>query len=206
VVIIDDQLAVRRGVELLLREAGFAIAGTGAIDDAAGLLRGRRHDVALLEICPRQGDGVQFARDVLRERPGAPLVLTTTGTAPGAVLAEAAELGAPGFVLKSSSPQVLVDALRAVAAGGSFRDPELDRLLSPSLSPSRHLARVASLTPREREILGLLADGWSGPEIAGRLVISIETVRTHIANATAKLGARTRVQAVALVVRGALRP
>jgi DNA-binding NarL/FixJ family response regulator len=195
VIIVDDHLAARRGIELVLAEAGIAIAGVGTLDEVAGLLR-RRHDAVLLEIDPVAGDAPAAARELLRARPDAPLVLICGHASPGPLLANAAALGAPGFVLASSAPEVVVDALHAVAGGGSYWDPHLDGLLTRA---QRHPQRL--LTAREREILGLLADGLSGPEIAARLVISVETVRTHIGNATTKLGARTRVQAVALTVR-----
>jgi DNA-binding NarL/FixJ family response regulator len=101
-------------------------------------------------------------------------------------------------VLKSSPPARLIEALRSVAAGGSYVDPQLAGLLAENTD----LTRLSSLSPRELEILELLADGLNGQMIAERLFLSPETVRTHVRNATAKLGARTRVQAVALVVRG----
>jgi DNA-binding NarL/FixJ family response regulator len=199
VIIIDDHLGIRRGIELLLREAGFRIAGmTGDPDEARSLLALRRYDVALLEPYLCRGGGPALARELLRARPQLPLVLYTGQPAPAVARYATAQLGAPGLVLKSSSPQTLVDALRHVAGGGTFLDPELAAMFSAgSQTP-----RVDALSPREREILGLLADGESGPEIARRLFLSIETVRTHIRNAATKLGARTRVQAVALLVRG----
>jgi DNA-binding NarL/FixJ family response regulator len=90
----------------------------------------------------------------------------------------------------------LVEALRVVAGGGSFVDPEVARLVA---EPAAAQQPVTRLSPREREVLGLLAAGYQGPEIAERLFLSLETVRTHIRNAVAKLGARTRVQAAAIV-------
>jgi DNA-binding NarL/FixJ family response regulator len=103
-------------------------------------------------------------------------------------------------VLKSSPPATLLEAVRRVANGEAFTDPDLARHL-PVGGQAR--SRVSLLSPRERQILGLLADGHSGAEIAQELFLSTETVRTHVRNAVRKLGARTRTQAVALVVREA---
>lgn len=198
VFIVGDHLTVRRGLELLLRDAGFGIAGVAGVAQAAARLARRRHDLVLLEVTAPGGGALALARSLLGRSDPALLVLCADGAMPGPRLRAADELGAPGFVLTSSPPQVLVDALRTVTAGGRARDPALDRRLAAA-APS---ARLAVLTRREREVLSLLAQGCSGPEIADRLVLSTATVRTHVGNATTKLGARTRVEAVALVVAG----
>lgn len=198
VLMIDDHLAVRHGLELLLGEAGMVICGAGGAAEAADLRRRTAPDVIVLELRLRHGDGLGLARSLLQERPPAPLVLTTACLEPVSAIIAAAQLGAPGFVLKSAAPQTFVQALTMVAAGGRFVDAEVASLVAAAGEPSR----LAQLTPREREILGLLAEGCSGPDIAGRLFLSIETVRTHVGNAVTKLGARTRVEAVALLVRG----
>ena len=187
VIVVDDHLTMRRGVELLLREAGLRVAGVaGSLDEARAVLSRRRYDVALL------------VEELLRADPKAPIVLYTGYTGPDSGLHDAVRAGARGFVLKSSPPQRLIDALRSVATGCTYIDPELAGLLSEG----GELQRLATLSPREREILSLLADGLTGQTIAERLFLSPETVRTHVRNATSKLGARTRVQAVALIVRG----
>jgi DNA-binding NarL/FixJ family response regulator len=196
VLIVDDHLAVRRGMELLLRDAGLAVAVCPDQPDQARaeLLRGG-HDVALVEIRRRFGDGVELARTALRASGNAPLVLCTGYAAPSGPLVAASRLGAPGLVLTSSPVATLVQALRTVAGGGSFVDPEV----APLVAETAAAQRVTRLSPREWEVLGLLADGYQGPEIAARLFLSLETVRTHIRNAAGKLGARTRVQAAAMV-------
>ena len=142
------------------------------------------------------GDGIALAREALQAE-AAPLVLCTGCAEPRGPLVAAFQLGAPGLVLTSSPVQTLVDALRTVARGGRYVDPEV----APLLASNPAARRLAQLSPREREVLGLLADGYQGPEIAERLFLSLETVRTHIRNAVAKLGARTRVQAAAMVAR-----
>jgi DNA-binding NarL/FixJ family response regulator len=198
VLVIDDHLTVRDGLGLLLERAGLSVSGAGTIAEARELLERRSWDVALLDVAPRRPEGLALARELLAAAPGPRLVLTTACTDPASVLAAALALGAPGFVLKCSPPETLVQGLVTVASGATFTDLGLQDLLASDPSA----ARLAALTPRERQVLALLADGCSGPEIAERLFLSVETVRTHVANATVKLGARTRVQAVALLVRG----
>lgn len=199
VIVVEDHLAVRRGVELMLRDAGFRIAGVAASrDEARAILRRRRFDVALLDVHLGDESSAALVRELLADDPAAPIVLFTGITSGDPSLHDAVTAGARGFVLKASPPQRLTDALRAVAAGGTYVDPAL----APILSERDDLSRLGSLTAREREILTLLADGLNGQAIAEQLFLSPETVRTHVRNATAKLGARTRVQAVALVVRG----
>ncbi len=199
VVVVDDHLAVRHGIELVLREAGFRIAGVaGTVAEASALLARRRFDVALLDVQLGDGTSVGLVEELLREDPAAPIVLYTGYTQPESALHDAVRAGARGFVLKSSPPSLLVGALRAVAAGGTYVDPEL----AAALSEGGELGRLASLSDRELEVLQLLAEGLNGQMIAERLFLSPETVRTHVRNATAKLGARTRVQAVAMVVGG----
>lgn len=199
VIVVDDHLAMRRGIELLLREAGFRVAGVaGSLAEARAVLSRRRFDVALLDIQLGRDSSLGLVQDMLRRDPGAPIVLYTGYTGSDAALNEAVRAGARGFVLKSSEPSRLEAALRAVAAGGTYVDPELAALLSHD----GQLHRLATLSGRELEVLDLLADGLNGQAIAERLFLSPETVRTHVRNATSKLGARTRVQAVAMVVRG----
>jgi DNA-binding NarL/FixJ family response regulator len=198
VIVVDDHLAMRRGIELLLREAGFRIAGVaGALEEARTVLARRRFDVALLDVQLGQESSVALVEDLLRADPAAPIVLYTGYTRSDSLLHEAVRAGARGFVLKTSPAPRLTDALRAVAAGGTYVDPEL----AGHLAEDGELQRLASLSARELEVLELLADGLNGQTIADRLFLSPETVRTHVRNATAKLGARTRVQAVAMVVR-----
>ena len=197
VLIVDDHLAARRGMELLLRDAGFGVTvGPDHPEQAVAELRKGGHDVALVEIRRRRGDGVALARSALAAAGvGTPLVLCTGYGAPAAPLRAAARLGAPGLVLTSSPVATLVEALRAVAGGGGFVDPSV----APRIAEAAGAKLVAGLSPREREVLELLADGYRGPEIAERLFLSLETVRTHVRNGAVKLGARTRVQAAAMV-------
>jgi DNA-binding NarL/FixJ family response regulator len=198
VVVVDDHLGVRKGIELLLRAEGLRVAGVaGQLEEARALLQRRRYDVLLLDLHLGEDTAIELVTEMLERDPDAAIVLYTGFTGPGSGLQEAVALGARGFVLKSSPASRLIECVRSVAAGGQYVDPALASLLVPGADVSR----LASLSPREREILDLLAEGLTGQAIAERLFLSSETVRTHVRNATSKLGARTRVQAVALVVR-----
>ena len=200
VIVVDDHLAMRKGVELLLRQEGMRVAGVaGTLAEARGLLERRRHDVALIDVHLGADNAVVLVEELLRRDPDAAIVLYTGYTARNEGLEDAVRVGARGFVLKSSPPPRLIDALRLVAAGGTYVDPDL----ATALAADADASRLDALSPREREILELLAEGLNGHAIAKRLFLSPETVRTHVRNATTKLGAKTRVQAVALVVADA---
>ena len=195
VIVVEDHLAMRGGIELLLRGEGLRIAGVASgVDEARALLGRRRHDVALIDVHLGEESAVGLVEELLRADPRAAIVLYTGYTDSG--LGDAVRAGARGFVLKSSAAPRLIAALRSVAAGGHYVDPDL----AAQLSAGRQLSRLKALSPRETEILGLLAEGLNGQAIADQLFLSPETVRTHVRNATVKLGARTRVQAVAMLV------
>jgi DNA-binding NarL/FixJ family response regulator len=197
VVIVEDHLAVRKGLELLLRDDGFRIAGVAStVSEARRILANRRHDVVLVDVTLEDGSGIELVRDYLGQRPDGAVVIHTGASDPE-VLDAAARSGARGFVLKASPPADLTLALNVVAAGGTAIDPTLANLLTPKSLP----ARLSVLSPRERQILDLLAEGLTGEDVAEKLVLSTETVRTHIRNAMTKLDAHTRVHAVALAVR-----
>jgi DNA-binding NarL/FixJ family response regulator len=198
VVVVDDHPAVRRGIELVLREAGFRIAGSaGTLEEARGVLTRRRFDVALVDVQLGETSSLGLVAELLRADPAAPIVLYTGSLGRDSALQEAIGAGARGFVLKSSPPRRVIAALQTVAAGGTFVDPDLAALLADRDEPPA----LAGLSERELQVLELLADGLNGQRIAALLYLSPETVRTHVRNATSKLGARTRVQAVAMVVR-----
>jgi DNA-binding NarL/FixJ family response regulator len=202
-VIVDDHVALRRGMELLLRRSGHHVIGTA--DDAESaepLIKRRRPDVALVDLLLPGENGADLTRRLLADDPELRIVLYS-GTADERQLLEALDAGAAGFALKSGDPGELEEAIRTVAAGGEWLDPRLRPLLS------RSSARQADklLSPREREILELLSKGRSGEEAAADLGLSSETVRTHVRNAMNKLGAGTRVHAVALALqRGEINP
>jgi DNA-binding NarL/FixJ family response regulator len=196
VVIVDDHVALRRGMELLLRRAGHHIVGTA--DDAeageAMILR-RKPDVALVDLALPGRSGAELTRSLLGSDPTLRIILYT-GAADDRQLLDALDAGAAGVALKSGDPEELEQAIRTVAAGDDYLDPRLTPLLARGGN-----GRVTTLSPREREILGLLSQGLSGEDAAKRLFLSSETVRTHVRNAMTKLGASTRAHAVALALQ-----
>lgn len=195
-VIVEDHLALRRGVELLLRSEGLTVLGT-AEDPAYGyeLIARRRPDVSLIDIGLRGGSGLDLVRRLLSDEPELGVLLYSGSDDPG-VLADALESGARGFALKTGPPNELVGAIRAVASGGTYFDRQLAPLLARPADSPEHV-----LSARERQVLDLLARGMSGARISRELSISPETVRTHVRNAMRKLAARTRVHAVTLAVQ-----
>ncbi len=198
VVIVDDHVALRRGMELLLRRHGHHIVGTADdAEQAEALILRRRPDVALVDLSLPGESGAQLTRRLLEQESDLRIILYT-GAADESELLDGLDAGAAGFALKSGDPEELEEAIRTVADGGDYLDPRLAPLIARS-----DVGRPSVLSPREREILALLADGLSGEEAAKRLFLSSETVRTHVRNAMTKLGAATRVHAVALaLVRG----
>jgi DNA-binding NarL/FixJ family response regulator len=212
VVVLEDGAIPRAGLVLLIQRRGLEVAHTGGSLDARSILADAGDDVALLG--PGLAHRASLVRARLRDDPLARLVVCC---APESA-AVAAALGAAGVVLTSSEPHVLTDALTLVAAGDRYRDPGLGAAVAAvaavadaavgdatvaGVPGTASRPKAGGLTPREREVMALLGDGCNGPEIAERLYISTETVRTHIAHAVTKLGARTRVHAVAMLAREA---
>jgi len=198
VIVIEDQLMMRKAVELLLRHE---VCGSLAL-----LVRSARparslHDVVTTSYCSTYTSAARARLSsskscwtATQRRRSSSTRATRTGVR-GSRRRRLA--GAPGFVLKGSPVPRLVEALVSVAAGGTYVDPDL----APLLFESAHPSPLSLLSPREAQVIDLLADGLNGHAIAERLVLSPETIRTHVRNATMKLGAKTRVQAVALVVQ-----
>jgi DNA-binding NarL/FixJ family response regulator len=196
VVLVEDHVALRKGVELLLRSEGLSVIGVADdVDYAYELVSRRKPDVVVVDIGLRGRSGLELARRLLEQDADAG-VLLYSGSIDRDVLAEAMSTGVRGLALKNGTPRELIGAIRSIAAGGSYFDPELSALVAPAQAKSGHL-----LSRREREILGLLANGMNGTAIARELMISSETVRTHVRNAMRKLAARTRVHAVTLALK-----
>jgi DNA-binding NarL/FixJ family response regulator len=196
-VLIEDHQALREGLELLLGREGCDIVGTaGTAAEGEQLVDELGPDVALVDIRLGDDDGIDLTRRLLGADPDRCIVLYT-GSSDEELLFSGLDSGARGYALKDGSPRELVEALALVAQGGSYVDPRL----RPALLSRRSTERLKSLSNREREILDLLAHGLTGEQVAERLVLSAETVKTHIRNAMNKLEAHTRVHAIAIALR-----
>jgi DNA-binding NarL/FixJ family response regulator len=197
VVIVEDHVALRRGLELLLRDTDCRVIGTADdAETARTLVERRRPDVAIVDINLPGQSGIELTRALLAENPDLG-VLLYTGIDDQDTLSAALDCGARGFALKAGAPEELLTAIRAVASGETYVDKRLRPLLLARLTTER----IGVLSPREREVLDLLAQGLTGEEVAARLGLSPETVRTHVRNAMDKLEAHTRVHAVAIALR-----
>jgi DNA-binding NarL/FixJ family response regulator len=199
VLVVDDHVATRAGLKAILAgERDIAVIGeAGTAESAVTMAARRRPDVVIMDL--RLGTsmaGFDATREVLSADPSIGVLLFTAFGEPQ-LLAHGLECGARGFVVKDATPDELIRAVRTVGHGGAFVDPSLsgDLLRGPSVG------QLAGLSNREREILSMLADGVANKEIAARLFLSPETVRTHVRNAMRKLDADTRTQAVALAIR-----
>lgn len=196
IVIVDDHEALREGLVALLSGSGLDIVGTaGNVAAGMDLVEHGEPDVAILDIQLPDGTGIQLTRELLSMRPDLGVILYT-GAADAEMLYDGLDSGARGYALKAGSTDELVGAIERVAAGGSYVDPRLDRIL---LSP-RATAGVPQLSPREREIMHLMAEGLTAEGIGDQVSVSVETVRTHVRNVIRKLQARNRVHAIALAL------
>jgi DNA-binding NarL/FixJ family response regulator len=203
VLIADDQALVRAGFRAILEgQADISVVGE-AVDgrDAADLARRRRPDVVLMDIQMPDVDGLEATRRILSEAGDesiAVLMLTTFDL--NEYVYDALRAGASGFLLKDVPPEQLIAAVRIVAAGDALIAPAITKRLIEQFAraapPSTASPQIASLTPREREVLTLIARGLSNREIAAELVLSEATVKTHVKRVLAKLEVRDRVQAV----------
>jgi len=200
VVIADDQRMIRAGLRMVIEtEPDMLVvgeAGDGA--EAVTVARRLRPDVVLMDIAMPRQDGLA-ATGTLLDGPHPPRVIMLTTFDTDENLYRALRAGASGFLLKVSSPEHLITAIRVVAAGEALLDPAVTTRVicafagQPDPQPP---AVLAGLTPREAEVLRLVARGLSNAEIAAALVVGEATVKTHVARVLMKLGLRDRVQAV----------
>lgn len=205
VVIADDQPLARAGLAgLLSSEADVEVVGAAADGvEALELVRELRPDVACLDIRMPRLDGIEVTRALQTDdaETTVPVLILTTFDIDDYVFG-ALEAGASGFLLKDAEPEVIVDAVRQVAAGRGTLDQSLTRTILREFVQRRSLRPVTAssaeglLTARERDILQLLAQGMSNDEIASQLVIEVSTVKSHLARMLPKLGVRSRLQAV----------
>ena len=203
VLIADDQALVRVGLRKILdSEPDTAVAGEAADgDEAVREVRRLRPDVVLMDIRMPVLDGIEATRRIVKDQSRTRvLILTTFGL--DTYVYDALRAGASGFMLKDAPPEEIAAAVRIVASGEALLAPAVTRSVIEEFA--RHTpihasdppAALAELTPREREVLDLLARGLSNPEICERLVISEATAKTHVARILQKLDLRDRVQAV----------
>jgi DNA-binding NarL/FixJ family response regulator len=213
VAVIDDQALVRTGLRTLIGSADDLELVGEAGDGRAGLqlIRATRPDVVLCDIRMPVMDGLELLATVATDDrlDGVRVVMLTTFELDEYVF-EALRSGASGFLLKDAEPTDLLDAVRVVADGGSLLAPSVTRRViehfgaaAPATEPH---PRLGDLTEREREMVSWVATGMSNAEIAGHLVVSPDTVRTHVSRAMVKLGARDRAQLVVFAIRSGLRP
>ena len=203
VMIVDDHELVRSGLEAVLgvisdvRLVGQAETG----DEAVAMCDELRPDVVLMDLVMPHMDGVTATREILRRRP-ATKVLALTSFSDPAMIQEVLKAGAIGCLLKNVTCDDLASAIRRAHEGAATLAPEAAGvLINAVLTPPQP---EVTLTRREREVLGLLAQGLTNTEIAARLVVSLSTVKTHVSSIIAKLGASSRTEAVAIAVRDKL--
>jgi DNA-binding NarL/FixJ family response regulator len=213
VVVADDQELVRTGFCVILEAAGFTVAGEAADGAAAvALAASERPDVVLMDVRMPVMDGLEATRLITAAGPGAPKVVILTTFDLDDYVYEALRSGASGFLLKDAPRADLVAAVRVAAAGDALLAPSVTRRLIEAFarrpaSAAPAPSRLASLTPREHDILLQVARGRSNTEIARELVVTEATVKTHVGHLLAKLGLRDRVQAVILAYEtGAITP
>lgn len=208
VVIVDDLALFRRGLREQLEAAGIDVVGEA--EDAAGavaLSAETEPDVALMDIRMPGGSGIEATKKLLAADPGIRVLMLTVAVEED-VIAEAIMAGACGYLLKNARGDEIVAAIFAAAAGESALSPRvasaLFRLVRERKSPSAPPGSGPALTSREREVLSLIVEGRENNEIAAELVISPETVKTHVSSILEKLEAQNRVQAAVAAVRAGL--
>jgi DNA-binding NarL/FixJ family response regulator len=206
VVVVDDQEVVRAGFKALLatqtdiQVVGTAVNGAEAIE----LCRRARPDVVLMDVRMPVMDGIEATRQILDSGDNAgpmPSVVMLTTFDLDEYVYEALRAGASGFLLKDLTAERLFEAVRVASAGDALLSPGVTRRLIREFARSQprsssELPALADLTPRETEVFKLVAEGMSNAEIADRLVLSDQTVKTHVSRVLTKLGLRDRAQAV----------
>ncbi|MEI8411972.1 MULTISPECIES: response regulator transcription factor [unclassified Kribbella] len=200
IAVVDDQEVVRAGFGALLgTQPDFEVTGTAADGaEAIRLCRERCPDVVLMDVRMPVLDGIEATRQIVAEAGPGPRILMLTTFDLDEHVYDALAAGASGFLLKDVTAERLFDAVRVIASGGGLLAPSVTRRLISEFARQRpaRTAILGNLTPREIEVLGLIAEGLSNPEIATRLVVSEETVKTHVSRLLGKLSLRDRTQAV----------
>ena len=211
VIIADDQGMMRAGLRSLLdgERDIEVVAEAGDGEEAVAAVRRHRPDVALLDIRMPKLDGIAATRLLVTERAATRILVLTTFDLDEYVFA-ALRAGASGFLLKDAPADDLINSVRAIARGDALLDPAVTRRVIEtfgSLPDIPRSAQLESISPRELEVLELLARGKSNAEIAKTLYLGEATIKTHVSNVLTKLGLRDRVQAViAAYETGLVRP
>jgi DNA-binding NarL/FixJ family response regulator len=202
--LVDDDELLRSGLRAILSSDDSIDVVDEAVNGRQAVQRARhgRPDVVLMDVRMPELDGIAATSELLAVAPDVKVLILTTFETDEYILG-ALRAGASGFLLKRSSPEQLVAAIHTVAEGEALLSPSvtrrlIDRVSAQPLIGSEADPRLAELTPREREVLELIAQGLSNGEIAAALVVEPTTVKTHVKRVLMKLGARDRVQAVIL--------
>jgi len=210
VLVADDEAMMRAGVlAILASDDGIEVVGEAADGrQAVELARAHRPDVVLLDIRMPVLDGLAAANELATVAPASRVIMLTT-FGQDDYIAQALRGGAAGFLLKASDPRELITAVHAVAAGAAFLSPAVAHRVirnyrDADVSATDARQRVAVLTDRERDVLGLVGAGHSNAEIARSLYIVEGTVKAHVSSILDKLGARNRVQAAILAYEAGL--
>jgi DNA-binding NarL/FixJ family response regulator len=206
VVLADDQRVVREGLVMLLGLLpGVEVVGAAADgEEAVRMAVARRADVVLMDLRMPRLDGIEATRRLAAERPAARVIALTTYADEPTVLG-ALRAGARGFLTKDAGAEELQHAIEAVARGEAALDRAVQHHVVAAVAEAPEARALPDgLTPREAEVLALIADGLSNGEIATRLVVSQATVKTHVNHVFAKTGVRDRAQAVAYAYRNGL--
>ncbi len=203
VLIADDHAIVRKGIRALLAtEPDIEVvgeAGDGA--EALGLVQALGPDVVLMDLVMPKLDGIEATRQIAAKQPGSRILVLTSFAADDKVF-PAIKAGALGYLLKDSEPEVLVDAIHQVHQGQPSLEPSIARKVLLELAqPPKQALTPDPLTAREVEVLRLVAQGKYNREIAGALVITEMTVRTHVSNILSKLHVASRTQAALYALR-----
>ncbi len=214
VLVADDQPLVRGGIAKLLgvHPDILVVGEAGSGEEAVTSARSLRPDVILMDLRMPGGDGIEatatLTQDPVHDQDRLMKVLVLTTFNDETSVYGALQAGASGFLLKDNAPAHLVEAVRAVAGGDSWIDSTVASQVLRALAATPHVVPPTSvlnrLTPREREVLILMASGLSNSDISGHLVLSEATVRTHVSRILMKTGARDRTQAVVVAYQGGL--
>jgi DNA-binding NarL/FixJ family response regulator len=203
IVVADDHQVVRDGfAELLNTQPDFTVVATASDGaEAVRICRQLLPDVVLMDVRMPGMDGIEATRQLARLGTGGPRILILTTFDLDEYVYDALSAGASGFLLKDGTAERLFDAVRVIAAGEALLAPAITRRLIDEFASQRRSAEapasaIGSLTPRETEVLRLVAEGLSNAEIARRILVTEETVKTHVSRVLSKLGLRDRTQAV----------